>query len=184
MALFQFIILWGLFLGFGLFTIGIYKLLKSYPHLLDPDQYPQAKLIKLLVISFTISLLIGMLAVLPPRTYVSSNFQVLFSIITSFLWFFFYSILCFWIILYWKLSRVISTLLSVTQNLRRSLHLILGIMIAFFWLFDMFFWIMTSSSLFKFDFINLTYIIILILFLINQVILFFNVRKFSYLIYG
>ncbi|OLS20022.1 MAG: hypothetical protein HeimC3_42330 [Candidatus Heimdallarchaeota archaeon LC_3] len=183
-AFFQNLVLWGILIGFGILTTGFYKLLKSYPPLLDTEQYPTKKIKSITILGTFLSILIAMLLVLPPITYVSSDFQLIFSIFTSSLWLFYYVNLCLWIIFYWKLIKEITFIPDVIKNIKKGIHLILGIIISGFWLLDLFSWILIQNSIFNYDFMNIIYIIILILFLLNQILFFFRVRKFSYIIYG
>jgi len=178
------IIQWGFLLGFGLFTIGIYKLYKSSPPLLDQNEYSRVQMKSILIISLGLSILIGMLAVIPPEEYIQEDIKAIFSIFISILWSIFYFSLCLWIISYWKLTTKNKSILFIKNDKKKLLHLSLGMFVSVFWFTNLLFWIFLGNSVFSIDFLNLLYVIVLTLFLFNQIILFFNVRKFSFLIYG
>jgi hypothetical protein len=124
------------------------------------------------------------LTLLPPTTLVTSNVAVLFSIIVSLVWLLFYSLLVFWIIIYWKVILQKTRYNILRWNQRITTHLVLGILIASYWGLEVVSLLLFQEAISTIDPVNLSYIIVLNLFLFNQVLLFFQVRKFSYVIYG
>ena len=180
----QNIIQWGLLIGFGSLTIGFYRIFESSPPLLNPEDYPTLNIKNLYSTGIIIVIILIILVLLPPISIVSPEFEFIFSIIMSFIWLVFYILLSSWIYLYWKLDINMKNFDSLLQDKKKMIHFFLSIFVAIFWLLDLISLIIIQETIFNTETLNLIYIIILVLFLFNQIILFFNVRKFSFLIYG
>ncbi|MHA1979012.1 MAG: hypothetical protein ACW98F_12030 [Candidatus Hodarchaeales archaeon] len=184
MAFLQNIVQWGLLLGFTFFTMGIYRVLRTHPPILNFEVFSFADLNTWAKINAAICALLVILTLLPPTTLVTSNVAVLFSIIVSLVWLLFYSLLVFWIIIYWKVILQKTRYNILRWNQRITTHLVLGILIASYWGLEVVSLLLFQEAISTIDPVNLSYIIVLNLFLFNQVLLFFQVRKFSYVIYG
>ena len=75
-------------------------------------------------------------------------------------------------------------LFNVVFNGRITIHIVLGICIALYWFLETVSLILVQEALSNLDSVNIAYIILLILFLFNQLLLIYKVTKFSYNIYG
>jgi hypothetical protein len=184
MAFLQNIMQWGLLLGFSFLTLGLYRILRTHPPVLDLEAYSVSDLNSWARINLIMSIILVIKILLPPTTLISPGAYILFSTIVSTSWFSFYSILVMWIIIYWKLILKEKKIKTILLNKRIAIHLILGAFVASYWFLETASLMIFQEAISSIDPINLTYIIFLILFLFNQILLFFRVRKFSYLVYG
>lgn len=184
MIFLQNIIQWGLLIGFGSLTIGLYRIFGSNPSLLNPEEYTPLNIKNLYSNGAIIVIILIILVLLPPISIVSSDFKIIFSIIMSIFWLAFYIFLSSWIFLYWKLDTNINKIATIFQDKKKLIHFSLSFSVSIFWLLDSIFLIVMQNTIFSIETVNIIYVITLVLFLFNQIILFFNFRKFSYLIYG
>ena len=184
MALLQYIVQWGLLLGFTFFTSGLYRILRTTPPILNFDVYSLDDLNIWVKINMAVSILLVILTLLPPTPILTSNVVIFFSTIVSTVWFLFYCLLAIWIVIYWKIMLKKSGFNAFLWNQRITIHLVLGFLIASYWFLAATSLLIFQEVIFTIDPINLTYIIVMILFLFNQILLFFRVRKFSYEVYG
>ncbi|PWI46850.1 hypothetical protein CEE45_14770 [Candidatus Heimdallarchaeota archaeon B3_Heim] len=184
MAFLQYIMQWGLLLGFSGFTFGLYRVLGAHPPVLDLKDYSVSDLIIWARVNLIISILLGIKILLPPTPLVSPEIFILFSTLVSASWLLFYSLLVMWIIIYWKIILRENHINAILFNKRIAIHLILGTLVTGYWFLESASLIIFQNAISAIDPVNLTYIIFLILFLFNQNLLFFRVTKFSYLIYG
>ncbi|MHA1990391.1 MAG: hypothetical protein ACW981_06435 [Candidatus Hodarchaeales archaeon] len=183
-VLLQNIIQWGLLIGFSTLTLGFYRLLISNPPLLDPDQYSEKKIKKMYKTGLVTAILLILLSLLPPIEFSSTDFQDILGFFISVLWISFYLSIIYWIVSYWMLEEKKDKLKSIIQDRVRSFHISLGIILVFFWIMNSLSLILTQKEVFLIGVVNISYIIILILFLVNQILFYYRVSKFSYLIYG
>ena len=184
MAFLQNIVQWGLLLGFSCLTVGLYRILRTHPPILDLEVYSLSDLNIWARTNLIISITLVIKILLPPTTLVTPEAFIVFSTLVSASWLLFYSLMVIWIIFYWKLilkKRKINTILF---NSRIAIHLILGTFVASYWFLESASLIIFQEAISTIDPVNLTYITLLILFLFNQILLFFRVTKFSYLVYG
>ncbi len=184
MAFLQNIVQWGLLLGFSCLTVGLYRILRTHPPILDLGVYSLSDLNIWARINLIISITLVIKILLPPTPLVTPEAFIVFSTLVSASWLLFYSLMVIWIIFYWKLilkKRKINTILF---NSRIAIHLILGTFVASYWFLESASLIIFQEAISTIDPVNLTYITLLILFLFNQILLFFRVTKFSYLVYG
>ncbi len=184
MAFLQNIMQWGLLLGFSFLTLGLYRILRTHPPVLDLEAYSVSDLNSWARINLIMSIILVIKILLPPTTLISPGAFILFSTIVSASWFSFYSILVIWIIIYWRLILKEKKIKTILLNKRIAIHLILGTFIASYWFLETASLMIFQEAISSIDPINLTYITFLILFLFNQILLFFRVTKFSYLVYG
>ena len=184
MALFQNIVQWGLFLGFSCLTLGLYHILRTHPPILDLEVYSVSDLKIWARTNLIISIILVIKILLPPTTLVTSGAIIVFSTLVSASWLLFYSLMVTWIIIYWKLVLKEKKINTILLNTRIAIHLILGTFIASYWFLESASLIIFQEAISTIDPVNIIYITLLILFLFNQILLFFRVTKFSYLIYG
>ncbi len=184
MSLLQTGVHWGLLLGFSCLSLSLYLLTSASPPIITLEKYSQSYLGLWARISvfLSITLIIGML--LPPIGLISADFKPLFSTIYSLSWLIFYSLLVTWIIIYWKISLNEKETKFIVRNVKIAIHIGLGICIVIYWFLETFSLIVGQEALSNNESINLIYIIFLVLFLFNQVLLNYRITKFSYKIYG
>ena len=184
MAFLQNIVQWGLLLGFSFLSYGLFRILRSHPPVLDFEVYSVSDLNIWARINLVIIIILVIKILLPPSTLVIPGAFIIFSSLISASWLLFYSLMVLWIIIYWKLEKKEKKVSTILSNTRIAIHLILGTFVASYWLLESASLLIFQEAISTIDTVNLIYIIILILFLFNQILLFFRVTKFSYLIYG
>lgn len=184
MALLQAVSHWFLLLGFTCLTLGFYRLLISDPPLLDNDKFPLSDIKRSTLLSLMISIVLALLLFLPPSDALDMRISLLTSIIISFLWFFYYTVVIFWIVNHKHLIGDIKNIETISDNKRLFFHILLGVLIIIIWLCEFFTLLIFQTAIFSYDIFNLVYITLLILFLLHQIYFFFNVTRFSYLIFG
>lgn len=184
MAFLQNIVQWGLLLGFSFLSYGLFRILRSQPPVLDFEVYSVSDLNIWARINLVIIIVLVIKILLPPSTLVIPGAFIIFSSLISASWLLFYSLMVLWIIIYWKLEKKETKVSTIISNTRIAIHLILGTFVASYWLLESASLLIFQEAISTIDTVNLIYIIILILFLFNQILLFFRVTKFSYLIYG
>ena len=185
MAFLQNIVQWGLLLGFSCFTLGLYRILRTYPPVLDLEVYSLADLNIWARISLFTSILLLIKILLPPTTLVSPEVYILFSVLVSTSWFLFYFLVVSWIFVYWRLVSKKREIMTGVVKFWITIHLVLGIFIVFYWFLETTSLIFFQEAISTIDPVNITSIALLVLFLFNQIILFYRVTiKFCYSIYG
>ncbi len=184
MAVLQSVVHWGLLLGFSFLTLGIYHTLRADPPIISLEDYSVTDLNMWAKINTVICIILVIAILLPPTALINSDVLVIFSMIISVAWLVYYSLLVFWIIVYWKIVLKENRISNVVFNGRITIHIVLGICIALYWFLEIVSLILVQEALSNIDSVNITYIILLILFLFNQLLLFYKVTKFSYHIYG
>lgn len=184
MAFLQNIVQWGLLLGFSCLTVGLYRILRTHPPILDLEVYSLSDLNIWARTNLIISITLMIKILLPPTPLVTPEAFIVFSTLVSASWLLFYSLMVIWIIIYWKLILKERKINTIIFNSRIAIHLILGTFVASYWFLESASLIIFQEAISTIDPVNLTYITLLILFLFNQILLFFRVTKFSYLVYG
>ncbi len=184
MAFLQNIVQWGLLLGFSCLTVGLYRILRTHPPILDLEVYSLSDLNIWARTNLIISITLVIKILLPPTTLVTPEAFIVFSTLVSASWLLFYSLMVIWIIFYWKIILREKNINAILFNKRIAIHLILGTFVASYWFLESASLIIFQEAISTIDPVNLTYITLLILFLFNQILLFFRVTKFSYLVYG
>ena len=184
MAFLQNIVQWGLLLGFSVFTLGLFRILRTHPPVLDFEKFSNDNIYTWSRINLAISIILIILTLLPPTRLVTTGTFVIFSSLVSLSWVFFYALLVTWIILYWMLILKETSFMKIVLNRRILIHLFLGILIVFYWFLELVSLIIFQEAISSIDLMNISYIILLSLFLFNQILLYYKTTKFSYEIYG
>ncbi len=184
MAILQYIVHWGLLVGFSSLSFSIYKILTTDLPIIDFDQVNRKDVSNWWKITLIISIILIIEILLPPTTIVDSSLFVPFSIIISISWFVYYLLVLNWIIMFWKIELKAGNVYDIVFSARITIHLILGLFIIGYWMLETVSLLILQGTISNIDSIYVLYIAVLILFLINQVFLFYRVTKFSYRIYG
>ena len=184
MALLQNFVQLGLLLGFGSLTTSIFMIIRSDPPVIEFSDYSYNDLKFWAKLNLFISIVLIIVILLPPTAVVSPGFTQFFSIVISMCWLIYYLLFILWIITYWKIILKENKMYNIPINGRIAIHTILGICIALYWALETISLIITQEAISNIDFVNISYIILLIPFLFNQVLLYYKVTKFAYEIYG
>jgi hypothetical protein len=162
----------------------LYRLLIVSPPLLDQEQYPDSNIRTLLTFTVLTSIIFAILILLPPTTVVSEAYEGIFSVLVSLLWLLFYVLMIRWILSYEKLESNALNIKNIVNQRRTFFHIVLSFILAIYWFAELLSLILVQEAIFNNDIINISFIFILILFLLNQILLFFTVSKFAYKIFG
>ncbi len=184
MAMLQAVSHWFLLIGFTCLTLGFYRLLISDPPLLENNKFPLSDIKKSSLLSLMISIVLALLLFLPPSNAVDNSISLLNSVIISFMWVFYYTAIIFWLVNHKHLIGDIKNIKTIFDNKRLVFHVFLGVLIIIIWSCEFFTLLFFQTAIFSYDIFNLVYITLLVLFLLHQIYFFFNVTRFSYLIFG
>ncbi len=182
-SILEIVMLWCLFGGFLSLTTGFYGLKRSDPFLLDPDKYPISHLNKIIFIGIIIVCILMILNLLPPLHIVEDESLVLFQVIISFLWICYYSFIITWISLFWSFIND-KNFREIINNRRMVLHICLGLIIILLKILDSLWMLFSENALLSFDLAYISYVFILVFFLLLQIVFFYRATRFSFIIHG
>ncbi|MFX1282940.1 MAG: hypothetical protein ACFFB5_04760 [Promethearchaeota archaeon] len=174
---------WALLGGFLSIILGFHGLKKSDPVILNPKEYSFSLLNKIIYIGCFIVIILFIQVLLPPSSIIIGEFKTYFQLLVNILWICYYLCICLWIISFWSFSNKKEPK-EIVNNRILVFHLCLGSLVVILSILN-FFWILFSNnSLFNNDLAYISYIIVLVFFLVFQIIFFYRATKFSFVIHG
>lgn len=171
------LMLWILFAGVLIFTLGLIGINRADPPLLSKEEFSYILLPRIYKLGFMLAICLGLLILLPPTTSIVDEFQIFFQMIVSIIWSIYYFLMVL-LVLNFYLFYQKETWNTILNNKLISFQILFGIVLSFLWFLNIFTLILSN------EFYFIVYMIILVLYLFCQSYFFLRSTRFAYLLHG
>ena len=177
------IVLWILFLGYSVLTMGLYALEKKNPPLLSPDSFNYQKLHRANIFGVLVCVTVLMFILSPPAGTGENSAALFLQILLNLIWICFYSFLFMWLITL-RTFTLSENAKNVFKERKFLAHLTLIVLLIGEWILHTFGIIFDPNSVFVTALFNPILSGTLVFFLLFQIYYFYKMSRFSYLIIG